>query len=113
MCPEGRGVARETERLLYCSTQPLKAGIGSCRMTLSRGFSPRGCNSVGRVPASQAGCRGFESLHPLSGKQQATGHKPVACCFPLSQGDFSRRGRSYIRKRQRKGRTVYLPWVLA
>src|ERR671933_1934679 len=66
MCPEGRGVARETERLLYCSTQPLKAGIGSCRMTLSRGFSPRGCNSVGRVPASQAGCRGFESLHPLS-----------------------------------------------
>jgi hypothetical protein len=26
-----------------------------------------GCNSVGRVPASQAGCRGFESHHPLHG----------------------------------------------
>ncbi len=24
-----------------------------------------GCNSVGRVLASQARCRGFESLHPL------------------------------------------------
>ncbi len=25
----------------------------------------RGCNSVGRVSASQAECRGFESHHPL------------------------------------------------
>src|SRR5205809_982496 len=26
----------------------------------------RGCSSVGRASASQAECRGFESLHPLS-----------------------------------------------
>ena len=29
-----------------------------------------GCNSVGRVSASQAGCRGFEPLHPLHKARQ-------------------------------------------
>lgn len=30
--------------------------------------APRGCNSIGRVPAFQAGCRGFESRPPLTAK---------------------------------------------
>jgi hypothetical protein len=36
-----------------------------------------GCSSVGRAPASQAGCRGFEPLHPLwavcTGKHRQNG----------------------------------------
>ena len=28
-------------------------------------WAPCGCSSVGRVPASQAGCREFESRRPL------------------------------------------------
>ncbi len=36
---------------------------GTCCYTPSTML--RGCNSVGRVSASQAECRGFESHHPL------------------------------------------------
>ena len=46
----------------------------------------RGCNSVGRVSASQAECRGFESLHPLlvkptTNRDNRPGCDPAGCRF--------------------------------
>ena len=44
----------------------------ACRQRRSACYNPasgtRGCNSAGRVLASQASCRGFESHHPLRKK---------------------------------------------
>lgn len=46
----------------------------SCRSRVGRS---RGRSSVGRAPASQAGCRGFETHRPLSGKAYA---KAASAC---------------------------------
>src|SRR5262245_8334213 len=63
----GVGWAFETQHLPGISTVH-RRGI-ACQPKIGRYIrsetDPRGCNSVGRVVASQAACRGFESLHPL------------------------------------------------
>lgn len=47
---------------------PTRRGAARCASRAPRVafLDLRGCNSAGRVAASQAACRGFESLHPLS-----------------------------------------------
>src|SRR5580704_10755654 len=65
----------------------------------------RGCSSVGRAPAFQAGCRGFESLRPLVDVTQTFALLAQWQCTSLvrkgSRVQFSERARRASTKRDR------------
>ena len=65
-----------------------------CRARVGGALS--GCNSAGRVPASQAGCRGFESRRPLQPRPTRDWPRPPSSSSPAGglTGGRQRAGRT-------------------
>ena len=83
---------REVSRRLWCALRccyPLPSCLNLRAAAHERG-ARCGCNSAGRVPASQAGCRGFESRRPLQPRlppHAARGPELTGCLTPsVSRG---------------------------